>query len=124
MNNRTRVYQALKKTGLPVAQTRYGDYISGADTTTPNNPLPNLPFITFHHSGETILFADGKRYAVLEKFIVSLWLDKRRDEVEEKVEEAITKNFGTFERDFDYDDNGRAYVIDYEFTIHPDEGTK
>lgn len=123
MNNRQRVYKALVKTGLPVAQTRFGDFIPGGDTNIPNNSLPNLPFVTFNHSGETVLFADGKRYSVLERFMVSLWLDKRRDDIEAKVEEAITKNFGTFSRDFDYDDNEKVYVIDYEFTVHPDEGT-
>lgn len=122
MNNRALVYQVLKKTGLPVAQTRFGDYISGNDTTIPNNSLPNLPFLTFNHSGDTTMFADGARYAVLERFVVSLWLDKRRDDVEEKVEEAISKNFGPYTRDLDYDDKEKAHVIDYEFTIHPDEG--
>lgn len=115
MNERKRVFKALKSTGLPVAQDTFGDYLNGDKTNVIQNALPKLPYIIFSQTGELVLLADDERYITYPEFEVSLYEKTRNDKTEQAIELALEQINPVFDRAYNYSPDMGCHVVTYSF---------
>ncbi len=94
----------LETAGLPVAYLSF-----------PEEEVPNLPFLCFISPGETNFAADGKVYFKSTKIVVELYLKSRSEEIEGRVENALSSFFYT--KDAEYLDDEKCWEVVYELEV-------
>lgn len=77
----TELFTALKTTGLPVA---YSEFVS-----TPENPAPSPPFITYQFTNGNDLKADNQNYLDIGNFDVELYTSKKDPVTEKLVQDKL-----------------------------------
>jgi len=75
------LFTALKSLGMPVA---YGEFVS-----TPENPAPLPPFITYQFSNDNDLKADNQNYFEISNFQVELYTAKKDPAKEKLVQDKL-----------------------------------
>lgn len=79
--NQTELFNALKTLGLPVA---YSEFVS-----TPENPVPPPPFITYQFTDSDDFKADNQNYVEISQFDVELYTAKKDPVSEKLVQEKL-----------------------------------
>lgn len=75
------LFQALKALGIPVA---YGEFVS-----TPENPAPPPPFITYQFAYSSDLMADNHNYVDIGNFQIELYTLKKDLAVEKLIQDKL-----------------------------------
>lgn len=104
---RERVYKALCESGLPVAHMAFK-----------RGKAPELPWCVYYEGTSDDLHADGRNYAKVRTFYVELYQKNPSEEVEGRLEKAISDSFGAWskEEEFWVDDEDCAETV-YTFTV-------
>lgn len=77
----TELHQALKSLGMPVA---YGEFKS-----TPENPAPAPPFITYQFAYSSDLIADNQNYVDVSNFQIELYTAVKDLAKETRVQDKL-----------------------------------
>jgi hypothetical protein len=103
------LHQALKSTGLPVAYREF--------KSSPTNPPPKPPFITYQFSHSSDMIADNQNYVDIENFQIELYTSKKDLAAEQKVQDKL-KELGLPYRKFEawIDSEGLLQII-YEVQL-------
>lgn len=75
------LFTALKNLGMPVA---YSEFVS-----TPENPAPSPPFITYQFTNGDDLKADNQNYVEISSFDVELYTAKKDPTTEKLVQDKL-----------------------------------
>lgn len=104
---RKRVYQALAATGIPVAHVAFA-----------KGKAPALPWMVYIQGASDGFYADNGTYREQSEFVVELYQMPTSRETEEKIEAAITAEFGGFSREEEIwiEDEGVIETV-YRFTV-------
>lgn len=94
----------LETTGLPVTYYAF-----------PEGEAPPLPYICYLNPDNNNFAADGTVYYSSKKVLVELYTERREQETEEKVEEALSSFF--YEKEATYIDSENCYQILYELEV-------
>ena len=103
---RSRVFQALKETGIPVAHMAFE-----------KGKAPALPWMVYIQGASSGMYADDSNYHKVTEFVVELYQMPTSREVEEKLEKAISQ-FGAWSREEEIwiEDEGCIETV-YRFTV-------
>ena len=72
---------SLRSLGMPVA---YGEFIS-----TPGNPAPPPPFITYQFDSSGDIFADNQNAIAVDNFLIELYTNKKDLDKEGVVQDKL-----------------------------------
>ncbi|MBC2722340.1 hypothetical protein [Desulfosporosinus sp.] len=79
--NQVELVTALKSLGMPIA---YGEFES-----TPENPSPSPPFITYQFTDDEDLKADNQNYVDIGDYNIELYTDKKDLTIEKLVQDKL-----------------------------------
>lgn len=82
------LFTSLKTTGLPVAYREF--------KSTPENPAPAPPFITYNFTFDNDMKADNINYVGISNIDIELYTDEK-DPTTEKLVEAVLKSYSKAE---------------------------
>ena len=99
----------LKATGYPVAYSHF--------TETPNNPIPNPPYITYLVPSSDNFFADNKTYTKISNIDIELYTDKKDLAAEATLENLLDDNKIPYEAVETYVDSERLFQRIYEIGV-------
>ena len=103
------LYQALKAIGYPVA---YSHFVS-----TPQNPAPSPPFITYRFVQSSDLMADGQNYAEISNFTVELYTDEKDLVAEGKVQDKLKELGLPYTKTETWIDSEKLFQVIYEIQL-------
>ena len=103
------LYQALKAIGYPVA---YSHFVS-----TPQNPAPTPPFITYRFMNSSDLMADGQNYAEISSFAVELYTDAKNQVAEAKVQDKLKDLRLPYTKTETWIDSEKLFQVIYEIQL-------
>ena len=75
------LFTALKSLGMPVA---YGEFIS-----TPKNPAPPPPFITYQFASDKDILADNQNYVDIGNYQIELYTGKKDPAKEKLIQDKL-----------------------------------
>lgn len=103
------LFQALKSLGLPVA---YGEFVS-----TPKNPAPPPPFITYQFAYSNDMMADNHNYVGIETFQVELYTTKKDPTTEKLVQDKLKELQLPYSKIGAWIDEEKIYQTIYEIQL-------
>lgn len=83
----------------------------------PENEAPALPFICFYEEGTDNVFADDTVIVEKTNITIELYEDFRSREIEKAIEETLTTNHLPWNRDPEWIDDERMWMIIYEIEV-------
>lgn len=105
----TELHQALKSLGMPVV---YGEFVS-----TPENPAPPPPFITYQFSYSGDLMADNHNYVDIENFQVELYTTKKDPATEKLIQDKFKELRLPYSKSGSWLDSEKLFQIIYEIQL-------
>lgn len=115
MSDMSRIVAAIKPLKVP-----YTAYVWPEEDG--RTRVPNLPHIVFYESGETVQFADGRRYEAFTEYSLELWEKAPDRDLRLRLELALEGAFGPFGKDTHRDRKEQCVVTTYDFTVIPERG--
>lgn len=103
------IYTALKATGYPVAYSHFVE--------TPNNPLPEPPYITYLFSYSSDMMADNVNYAEISNFQVELYTNKKDLAAESKVQDKLKELGLPYTKTETWIDSEKLFQVIYEIQL-------
>ena len=99
----------LKATGYPVA---YSHFIE-----TPNNPLPNPPYICYLSAYSSNFKADNKTYKEIDNLQIELYTTKKDLAAEKKIKDVLDENEIAYESSETWIESEKLFQKIYEVRL-------
>lgn len=103
------IYTILNATGYPVAYSHFTD--------TPNNPLPNPPYITYVSAYSSNFKADNKIYHKIDNLQIELYTNKKDLQAEKILEDILDTNEIAYETTETWIDSEQLFQKIYEVRL-------
>ncbi|MED4783443.1 hypothetical protein [Brevibacillus choshinensis] len=103
------LFQELKSLGMPVAYDHF--------ESTPEDPAPPPPFITYQFSYSNDLLADNQNYLDIENFQIELYTAKKEPATEKKVQEKLKELRLPYSKVEAWLDDEKLFQIIYEIQL-------
>ncbi len=101
-----KIIEMLEETSIPFA---YDHFAEGES--------PDPPFCIFLIPGSDNFHADNAVYEKLSKLVVELYTDKKDPDLEEKLEEVLSRYEMIWSRSEVWIDSEKLYEVRYEMTV-------
>ena len=101
-----KIIEMLEETSIPFA---YDHFAEGES--------PDPPFCIFLIPGSDNFHADNVVYEKLSKLVVELYTDKKDPDLEEKLEEVLSRYEMIWSRSEVWIDSEKLYEVRYEMTV-------
>ncbi len=101
-----KIIEMLEETCIPFA---YDHFAEGES--------PDPPFCIFLIPGSDNFHADNVVYEKLSKLVIELYTDKKEPDLEERVEEVLSRHEMIWSRSEVWIDSEKLYEVRYEMTV-------
>lgn len=101
--------QILNETGYPVTYSHF--------TPTPNNSVPDPPYICYLETPSSNMFADDEVYQEIENVRIELYTVKKDRTAEGKVKELLKNHKIPFETSEDYIESEKLFQKIFEVRL-------
>lgn len=103
------IYTILKATDYPVAYSHF--------TSSPNNPLPSPPYITYLSAYSSNFKADNKVYHKIDNLQIELYTNKKDLTAEKKLEDLLDTNDIAYDSTETWIDSEKLFQKIYEVRL-------
>ncbi|WP_298578864.1 hypothetical protein [uncultured Olegusella sp.] len=84
--------------------------------------VPSLPYAVYYETGETVQYADGKRWEAFTEYAIELWEAEPNKKLRDSLGAAVNAKFGAYSQYVRRVPSEQAVVTTYEFTVIPERG--